>query len=159
MARTNTVPAIALGPDGCDPALAVLDTRPKTHWSKIILPTIGRSAAGPGLPRTRRCQRDELQHLGPDGRRCMMRVDTKGRVREIEGSHVEDVLRAYAGVRSEAQLLRQSPWVSESFYVTLFLVSLCASGGRSVTAHLVSAGDHGRWSAGCVDSGSFPASS
>jgi hypothetical protein len=65
-------------------------------------------------------------HVGPDGRRCMMRVDTKGRVREIEGSHVEDVLRAYAGVRPEAQLLRQSPWVSGSFYVALFLVVISA---------------------------------
>lgn len=55
-----------------------------------------------------------------------MRVDTKGRVRQIEGSHVEDVLRAYAQVRPEAQLLRQSPWVSGSFYATLFLIVISA---------------------------------
>lgn len=53
-------------------------------------------------------------------------MDTRGRVREIEGSHVEDVLRAYAEVRPEAQLLRQSPWLSGSFYVTLFLVVISA---------------------------------
>ena len=55
-----------------------------------------------------------------------MIVDTRGRVREIEGSHVEDVLHAYAEVRREEQLLRQSPWVSGSFYMALFLVVVSA---------------------------------
>jgi len=51
-----------------------------------------------------------------------MIVDTRGRVREIVGSHVEDVLHAYAEARREAQLLPRSPWVSGSFYAVLFLV-------------------------------------
>lgn len=63
--------------------------------------------------------------IGRDGKRCRMVVDAKGRVREIEGSDVEDVLSVYSKVR-ETILLRQSPWVSGSFYLTLFLIVVSA---------------------------------
>lgn len=65
-----------------------------------------------------------IRTADPLGWRARSNVLTyaKGRVREIEGNHVEDVLRAYAGVRSEARLLRTvTPGCRGSFYVTLFL--------------------------------------
>ncbi|MEV4050770.1 hypothetical protein AB0J55_06240 [Amycolatopsis sp. NPDC049688] len=54
----------------------------------------------------------------------MMRVDRRGRVRRIMGDRTEDVIDAWKVVMASQQdqpVKQRSPWVSGSFYLTVFL--------------------------------------
>ncbi|WP_143061356.1 hypothetical protein [Saccharopolyspora shandongensis] len=58
-----------------------------------------------------------------------MEFDRKGRVKTIRGRNPDDVLRAHAAAQGQANEwlgLHRSPWVSGSFYLTLFIVILAA---------------------------------
>jgi len=69
---------------------------------------------------------------------CGMALDGRGRVREISGSNVEDVLRVHHKVATSAQR-PLSPWASGSFYlVALVIITIIfLAVGRLVSVWLI----------------------
>lgn len=62
---------------------------------------------------------------------CNVRVDRRGRVREVSGANVDDVLRAHHEVSQWREKRRQGPWLSGSFYLAALVVVMAASIGAS----------------------------
>lgn len=104
-------------------------------------------------PKRRYRYRHHIQcsHVSRDGRRRMMIVDTRGGVRKIEGSHVEDVLHAYAEVR-HFNSHRECPGHSMEGCSSWWTLR---SANRASSAHLGGPDSRGRWPAEYLGSGAF----
>ncbi|MBO8190049.1 hypothetical protein [Streptomyces spirodelae] len=62
---------------------------------------------------------------------CQMRIDRRGRVREIKGSNVKDVLKAHREANQGATAQRRGPWLSGSFYLVAIIAIIVAMIGIS----------------------------
>ncbi|MFG2235104.1 hypothetical protein ACGFNX_34800 [Streptomyces sp. NPDC048723] len=60
-----------------------------------------------------------------------MRIDKRGRVRQISGSNVEDVLRAHKEVAQQTTGGQGGPWLSGSFYLFALVVITTVTVGAS----------------------------
>lgn len=72
-------------------------------------------SANPRTPRERALERNKQGACGAEG--CNVRIDRRGRVREIRGSNVDDVLRAHREVTRQTGPRDRGPWLSGSFYL------------------------------------------
>lgn len=78
------------------------------------------AATNPHLSRDQALARNKQGMCGVDG--CKLRVDRRGRVREITGTNVDDVLKAHQEVRGHLEGRRQGPWLSGSFYLAALII-------------------------------------
>jgi len=86
------------------------------------------AATNPLVSRGQAPARNNRGVCGSNG--CKVRVDRRGRVREISGSNVEDVLKAHREVAQHEAGRRRGPWLSGSFY----LLALIATTGATISA-------------------------
>lgn len=80
---------------------------------------------GTQWPKNRALERNRRGVCGAEG--CNFKIDRRGRVRQISGSHVEDVLRAHREVSREAGGRPSGPWLSGSFYLVAVLAITAAT--------------------------------
>ncbi len=86
-------------------------------------------AVNPHTPLDRALQRNKQGVCGVEG--CHFTIDRRGRVREIRGSNVEDVLRAHRESARQTGPQHRGPWLSGSFYLIAFI---------AITATTITAG-------------------
>ncbi|MET9853266.1 hypothetical protein ABZY57_10015 [Streptomyces sp. NPDC006450] len=83
-------------------------------------------------PNGRGMERNRRGVCGVEG--CRIRIDKRGRVRQISGAKVDDVLRAHREVAHQPERGHGGAWLSGSFYLVAFVATAAVTVGASLVA-------------------------
>lgn len=95
--------------------------------------------------RARALRRNAREVCAAEG--CKFKIDRRGRVRQISGTNVDEVLRAHQDVARHAERRKGGPWLSGSFYLLALTVT--------ATTVMVASRLASPWTVPCVIAGSL----